>query len=70
MAVPRRARRPPEQDAPELGDGVDGVTEVGFPDVETLRRLTASPLAQAVQQDAVVPSATIHRRLVHEHPIL
>jgi hypothetical protein len=47
----------------------DGVAEVCFNDLETLRRITSSQQVKTVQQDSVVHSAAINRLLVQEHPI-
>jgi uncharacterized protein (TIGR02118 family) len=48
----------------------DGVAEVCFNDLETLRQVTSSQQVKTVQQDSVVHSAAINRLLVQEYPIL
>ena len=48
----------------------DGVAEVCFDDLDTLRRVIGSPHVKGVQQDSAAHSAGIHRLLVQEHPIL
>ena len=48
----------------------DGVAEVCFNDLETLRRIIFSQQVKTVQQDSVAHSSAINRLLVQEHPIL
>jgi len=48
----------------------DGVAEVCFNDLETLRRVIFSQQVKTVQQDSVAHSSTINRLLVQEHPML
>lgn len=48
----------------------DGVAEVCFNDLDTLRRIIFSQQVRTVQQDSVVHSVAINRLLVQEHPIL
>lgn len=56
------------EDGPE--GFADGVAEVSFADLETLKRITSSRQVKDAQQDSVDHTVARYRLLVEEHPVI
>ena len=49
---------------------VDGVAEVAYADLDTVKRISSSPQVRAVQGDSQVHTSARYRMYVAEHPII